>query len=170
MYDPEYNYCPSCKDEYRPDIEKCAGCGVLLLSGSEMNSRSGSAKEHADGNLNELQPDDDLVVVRSGPNAEIKGYMSVLAESGFAALLASDESSCGKGCCGGNLDLLVRREDAAGAIRIIEDEISRTAIIDIDHDVQEESCFDPLAKNNTCPACGHSFSGGVVCPDCGLCF
>ena len=169
MYDPELKYCPSCEDEYRAEIEKCAECECPLLSGTEMASHKNEPREQSNPQ-GELRPDDDLVVVRHGPMAEMKTYKKILEQSGFAALLAGDESSCGKGCCGGNFDLVVRREEASGAVRIIEDEIRRTSVIEVDHEIPEDSFFDPLAKGNTCPACGHHFSGGVICPDCGLCF
>ena len=170
MYDPELKYCPSCEDEYQAEIEKCAECECLLLSGSEMVSHKNLPQEQRTVLQGELRPDDDLVVVRHGPMAEMKSYKKILAQTGIAAFLVGDENSCGKGCCGGNFDLVARREEAPGAIRIIEDEIRRTSVIDVDHEIPEGSFFDPLAKDNTCPACGHSFSGGVVCPDCGLCF
>ena len=28
--DPECNYCPTCHDEYRPEISTCAASGVAL--------------------------------------------------------------------------------------------------------------------------------------------
>jgi hypothetical protein len=170
MYDPDYKYCPSCGDEFQPEIKECAECGVLLLGGQEMKSRQSKPGRDSVTVHRELQPGDDLVVVRHGPMAEMKAYKKILGGSGVSALLAGDESSCGKGCCAGNFDLVVRREEAPGAIQIIEDEIRRTSVIDVEHEVQGDSFFDPLAKDNTCPACGYRFSGGVVCPDCGLCF
>ena len=32
--DPECNYCPTCHDEYRPEISTCAACGVAYGHGS----------------------------------------------------------------------------------------------------------------------------------------
>ena len=169
MYEEELKYCPICEDEYRAEIEKCAACGISLLSGSEMLSQKDRPRQQVAGQ-GELGPDDDLVVVRHGPMAEMKSYKEILAVQGVAALLAGDENSCGKGCCAGNFDLVVRREEAAGAVQVIEDEIRRTAVIETEHEISADQVFDPLAGNNTCPACGHQFSGGVECPDCGLCF
>ncbi|MCA1766159.1 MAG: hypothetical protein LC633_07950 [Desulfobulbaceae bacterium] len=117
----------------------------------------------------ELTADDELVAVRSGPLAEMKGYEQVLAKERISAMLTGDESSCGKGCCGGNCNLVVRREEARDAVMIIEAEIRRTAVIDTVAG-SAESVFDPLSAENICPACGHGFSGGTECPDCGLCF
>ena len=169
MYEDELKYCPSCEDEYRAEIEKCAACGISLLSGSEMLSRKDLPRQQITSS-GELGPDDDLVVVRHGPMAEMKSYKKILAEQGVAALLAGDENSCGKGCCAGNFDLVVRREEATGAVQSIENEIRRTSVIDTEHQIPADQVFDPLAGNNTCPACGHQFAGGVTCPDCGLCF
>jgi len=170
MYDQDLKYCPVCEDEYRAEIEKCAVCECALLSGGEMISRKDMHLDQNTIRRGELSPDDELVVVRHGPMAEMKSYKMILGQKGITALLAGDETSCGKGCCGGNFDLEVRREEALGAIRIIEDEIRRTSIIEAEHEIPADHVFDPLAKDNTCPACGHRFSGGVSCPDCGLCF
>jgi hypothetical protein len=169
MYEEELKYCPICEDEYRAEIEKCAACGCSLLNGREMLSRNDLPREQVTSR-GELGPDDDLVVVRHGPMAEMKSYKKILAVQGVSALLAGDENSCGKGCCAGNFDLVVRREEAAGAVQAIENEIRRTSVIETEHEISGDQVFDPLAGNNTCPACGHQFAGGVECPDCGLCF
>ena len=170
MFEQDLNYCPQCQDEYRADIERCPVCACDLLSGKEMVARAEKQRQKMADRLGELRPDDELVVVKRGPLAEMKVYEELLNRDRISAVLAGDESSCGKGCCGGNFDLLVRREEGHDAVQIIEAEIRRTAVVDSGGDGMSASVFDPLASGNTCPACGHQFSGGMECPDCGLCF
>lgn len=170
MFEERYKYCPSCLDEYRPEINVCAACQAELVTGEEMLARQQEEKARERGRAGELHGDDDLVSVRRGPLAEMKAYEKLLKSAQIGTLLAGDESSCGKGCCPGNFDLLVRREEARDALLIIEAEIKRTAVLDHEGGEGGDSVFDPLAAENTCPACGHCFSGGTECPDCGLCF
>lgn len=171
MFEQDLNYCPQCQDEYRADIDKCPVCACDLLPGSEMIAREEKLQQKMAGRSGELSPDDELVAVKRGPLAEMKVYEELLNRERICTVLAGDESSCGKGCCAGTFDLVVRREEAQDALQIIETEIRRTAVIDSGvHGAVGDSVFDPLASDNTCPACGHEFSGGMECPDCGLCF
>jgi len=170
MFEAELKYCPKCNSEYRPEIVICPACQCDLISGRELLARHDEQQKERDGRRVELSADDDLVTVRRGALAEMRVYEELLAKERIGSLLAGDESSCGKGCCGGSFDLIVRREDAHDAVEIIEAEIRRTAVIDVDGPGPNDSVFDPLASENTCPACGHCFSGGTECPDCGLCF
>jgi hypothetical protein len=170
MFEPDLNYCPQCQDEYRADIAKCYVCECDLLTGSEMIARQEKQQQKMAERQGELHADDELVAVKRGPLAEMKVYEELLNREHICSVLAGDESSCGKGCCAGTFDLLVRREEARDAMGIIEAEIRRTAVIDSIGPGTSDSVFDPLAADNTCPACGHQFSGGMECPDCGLCF
>jgi hypothetical protein len=170
LFDHELKYCPECNDEYRADIEKCHVCQCKLLTGGEMIVRHQEQLDRKSVRLGALHADDELVGVRRGPLAEMKEYEGLLNREGICTVLAGDDSSCGKGCCAANFDLLVRREEAYDATQIIAAEIRRTAVIDAVEPGADESVFDPLAARNTCPACGHCFSGGTECPDCGLCF
>jgi len=170
MFESDLNYCPECKDEYRAEIRQCATCECQLVPGQEMEALFKVRNEKIAGRLDELTTEDDLVLVRMGGLSSMKELVAVLNREGIATLLAGDEQSCGKGCCPGNFDLLVREEDAAEAVNIIDSEIRRTAVIDVKGGGMNDAVFDPLSSENTCPACGHSFSGGTECPDCGLCF
>jgi hypothetical protein len=170
MFEPELKYCPRCGDEYRAEIVKCHACGCELLPGAEMIARAQGLDEKKLVRLGELHADDELVAVRRGPLAEMKAYAELLNVERICSVLAGDDSSCGKGCCAANFDLLVRLAEAPDAVLIIEAEIRRTAVIEAVELGASDSVFDPLATDNTCPACGRRFSGGMACPDCGLCF
>ncbi|MBU0674562.1 MAG: hypothetical protein KJ950_07975 [Proteobacteria bacterium] len=168
-FDPELKYCPKCKDEYRAEIERCAGCGDRLLSGLEMLNGMEVRKSRKSQRSNTLSPEDDLVKVSRGPLNDMKVYRMLLEGEGIATLLAGDDKSCGKGCGCGNFDLVVRRSDGADAMRMIEDEIRRTTRL-ADHQHEGDSVYDASAKEVVCPACGHRFATAAECPDCGLCF
>lgn len=170
MFDPELKYCPECNDEYRADIHKCHACQCSLLTGDEMIACNEDHGKKKSAGPMAITPDDDLVAVKHGPLAEIRVYEELLNRKHICTVLAGDESSCGKGCCGGNFDLLVRQVEAHTASQLIAAEIRRTAVIDSAGELHNDSVFDPLAQDNICPACGHQFSGGMECPDCGLCF
>jgi len=170
MFEAQYKYCPKCLDEYRAEIEVCAACNAALKTGTEMKVRVEEDNKRVQGRTGQINADDDLVSIRRGPLAEMKVYEKLLMSQKIGVMLAGDESSCGKGCCPGNFDLVVRREDARDALLIVEAEIRRTSVIDNDGTEGNDSVFDPLSADNTCPACGHNFSGGTECPDCGLRF
>ncbi|MBU0482325.1 MAG: hypothetical protein KKG47_14630 [Proteobacteria bacterium] len=169
MYEHDLKYCPDCNDEYRAEIEKCGMCGGPLFTGLEMEARSAARKKRMAGPVAELSIDEELVVIRRGKLAEIKVFEKLLAEQHIGTLLAGDENSCGKGCCGGNFDLVVRREDAEEASHLIDEEI-RCDAIGADGNSHGDAVFNPEVAESTCPACGHVFKTAPECPDCGLCF
>ena len=59
--DPECNYCPTCHDEYRPEISTCAACGVALESGAALRARLDRQRT---GRPEPIGPDEPLVLVR----------------------------------------------------------------------------------------------------------
>jgi hypothetical protein len=170
MIDPELKYCPKCKDEYRSEIVICGVCEAPLLTGAEILARQRAGAEKRAARKGELCESDDLVSVRRGPLGEMRTYEQLLGAEGIAVMLAGDDKSCGKGCCPSNFDLLVRREEGAEALQLIEAEIRRTARIDTDSADHHGAVFHDQAAETVCPACGHKFSPASACPDCGLCF
>jgi len=170
MIDPELKYCPTCKDEYRPEILVCAVCDVTLLQGAELLERQRAGQEKRTARKGEFRGDDELVSVRRGPLPEMRAYERVLQREGIATMLASEDKSCGKGCCPSNFDVLVRREEAAEAVQLIAAEIRRTAPLDGPGGSHHDAVFHDEASETTCPACGHKFAPAPECPDCGLCF
>ena len=169
--DPELKYCPQCNDEYRADIIECASCSVELLSGSqvleieEQNNSSQAARSM------DIHPDDELVDIRKGAVLEIKQVQALLKREGFPSLVAGDSQSCGKGCCGTDVLLRVRRSDIDDIIPIFHREhISATGLHE--HDMSHvDAVYNPSAGEATCPACGCSFTTrNMTCPDCGLHF
>jgi len=170
--DPELKYCPVCDDEYRADIKMCAVCAVELISGLEKIAAEETLIQKKAARSMELTADDDLVNIRKGPLLEMKNLQRILAREQIPALIAGEKkSNCGKGCCGTDMYLQIRREDGEEAMEVLAREFKRTTAID-HHDLSHvQSVYDQGARQTVCPACGFSFStSNGTCPDCGLCF
>ena len=45
MIEPDLKYCPKCDDEYRAEIEKCATCGIELITGLQKIEREEALRE-----------------------------------------------------------------------------------------------------------------------------
>jgi len=170
--DPELQYCPVCDEEYRADIKMCADCAVELISGREKIAAEVVLKEKKTMRSMALSVDDDLVNIRKGPLLEMKKLQQVLAKEHIPALIASEKTSnCGKGCCGTELFLQIKREDGELAMEALAKEFKRTTALD-HHDLSHiQSVYDQGTSQTVCQACGFRFStNSTTCPDCGLCF
>lgn len=169
--DSTMNYCPRCGDEYRADIVSCAGCKVPLISGEAKLAQELKAREVRDERSMELLPGDELITIRKGSVNDIKSLKKLLAADRIPSLIAGDESSCRKGCCGPELYLQVKKEDMDAVTLILTREFVSATALD-DYDMRNvDAVFDHQADTTVCPACGCSFSPTVgACPECGLCF
>ena len=170
--DPELKYCPVCDDEYRADIKMCAACSVELIPGSQKIAVEEVLIRKKAARSMELSADDDLVNIRKGPLLEMKNLQRILVREHIPALIAGEKkSNCGKGCCGTDMHLQIRREDGEEAMEILAREFKRTTAVD-HHDLSHvQSVYDQGARQTVCPACGFSFpTSKGACPDCGLCF
>ena len=169
--DPELQYCPHCQDEYRAGIVACASCDVDLISGAKMIKAQEQKNQRMEERSMEISPDDELVDIIKGPVLNIKQMQSRLANDGLPSIVAGDSDSCGKGCCGSEVRLQVRKSDVQDIMAFMDREHIQTTGL-TDHDTSYvEAVYDPSAMNTTCPACGCNFSPqNKICPDCGLCF
>ena len=169
--DPEMSYCPSCGDEYRPGVEDCAACNVPLVSGTVKLEKAKAKQAAFSGRSMEISPDDKLVNLRKGPLKDIKYLKKLLIEARIPAIIAGDENSCGKGCCGPEMYLQIKEDDTGPAMEILaQDFIKSTSLAS--HDLNNvEAVFDAQATETVCPACSCRFSPTIgACPECGLCF
>ena len=171
MIDPELKYCPECNDEYRAEIEKCAACGIDLITGLQKIEREEERRKILEGRSTDLSPDDDLVAIRRGPLAEMRHLSDLLNSENIGTLLAGDDKTCGQGCCPSVYNLLVKREDGMDALHIVEEEHKRVTGLAHHETANGDAVFNPHENEAQCPACGHSFpTTQTECPDCGLSF
>jgi hypothetical protein len=171
MIEPDLKYCPECNDEYRAEIEKCAACGIDLITGLQKIKLEEKRTKRLEGRSVELNPDDDLAAIRRGPLADMRHLSDMLNGESIGTLLAGDENSCSKNCCPSVYNLLVKREDGMEALQIIEDEHKRVTGLAQHKNTNGDAVFNPHESEAQCPACGHSFpTTQTTCPDCGLSF
>ena len=164
---PELQYCPHCGDEYLAEIPTCAACGVELVSGEVLLA---AAKTQSSAQLVEISADEPVVVLRSGPLAQMKELLAALRKRGVTGRICKPEGgACG--CKGPEVVLEVRQTEAQAAMAILAEEYWRTTGLD-EHDTRFAGAVsDEQAEETLCPACGTRFSTAeTTCPDCGLCF
>lgn len=169
--DPEMNYCPDCEVEFRGDIVKCPTCDVALMTGVEKIDRK--IAEDTSSNLRsmDISAGDELVSIRKGPLKDVKALQRILAAERIPSILAGDEGSCGKGCCGPEMILQIRSEDMAAAEGVLVRDFVKSTAVNIEDLKHADVIFDERATETVCPACGCTFSPTVgACPECGLCF
>lgn len=169
--DCEMNYCPSCGDEYRVDIRNCVACNIPLISGKEKLDRIIVTQEALGERSMDISPEDELISIRKGPLKDMKSLQKLLAKDRIPTILAGDEGSCAKGCCGPELYLQIKKADMQMATDVLAREFIKSTALD-SHDLSNAAAvFDHLAAETVCPACGCRFSPTVgACPECGLCF
>ncbi len=170
--DPEMNYCPACGDEYRTDIQKCAGCEIELVSGLEKLAEIQKRELALASRSMEISVDDELITLRKGQLKDVKQLKKLLAKERIPAILAGDEQSCGKGCCGQEMYLQTRVRDAESAMAVLNQEFVKNTSL-ASHDMTYAGAvFVEGAESVVCPACGCNFApdAEMDCPECGLSF
>ena len=95
--DIEMNYCPSCGDEYRADIEQCVACNVALISGSEKFAQKREKEKAFNGKSMHISENDQLVTIKNGKLRDLKPYQILLERQRIPALLTSEAGGCAKG-------------------------------------------------------------------------
>jgi len=175
--DPELKYCPECNDEYRAEITRCAVCEVELLTGEQLLEQLATREKKLQSRSAEISPDDDLVVIRRGGLPDMQYLALMLEKENIGSLLAGDMNSRAKDRFGNTMghpttyDFQVRREDAAEALHIIENEHKKATHLAHHDNNGSDYIFNPAAEKAKCPACGHIFpTTERNCPDCGLGF
>lgn len=177
MIDPELKYCPKCNDEYRAEIEKCATCGIDLITGRQKKEMEEARQKELENRAHDVSPDDELVRIRRGALPEMRHLANLLDGERIGTILIGDVSTCGKDRFGNTLsvpttyDILVKKENAIEALHIIENEHKKTTSLGHHDQSHVDAVFNPQAGVACCPACGHSFpTTETTCPDCGLSF
>ncbi len=167
--DPGMRYCLTCRDEYRPEVTTCATCGTTLINGAEMQARQLKHQSKLLARKGEIEPGEEIVTIMKAGIHEVKRIQQFLTKAHIGSVLIGDKT-CGQGCCGGDIELRVRPEEAAEALTIIEEDLARTTALH-EHTIPADSGFNPEEDEHICPACGTAFAtSSSTCPDCGLCF
>lgn len=170
--EPDLKYCPQCADEYRAEIEKCAACGLELLTGVQMQALLESRGQKKVPRSLEIFPDEPMTTIRKGPVLQMKQLQTYLLEQGIPSLAVKESpENCSKGCRGAELLLQVRTSDLREVAAALEQEHRKSTGL-ADHDTSlVGAVYNVQAKEATCPACGFQFpTSSTTCPDCGLCF
>jgi len=99
IIDPELNYCPSCREEYRADIASCADCGIALISGHQMRTLHGAGARP--GRSMVIAEDEPVCTVRKGGLQAIKELqtylhqvLKVLAREHWETTGLADHDAC----------------------------------------------------------------------------
>jgi len=170
--EPDLNYCPQCRDEYRAEILTCAACGVALLTGVEMQARMAAPGEETSPRSLEIFADEPMTTIRKGQVLAIKQLQAYLLAEGIPSLATKESpENCTKGCRGVELLLQVRTSDLREVAAALDQEYRQTTGL-ADHDTSlAGAVFDVAVQEAVCPACGFRFAtSSTSCPDCGLCF
>lgn len=170
--EPDCNYCPQCRDEYRAEIRTCASCGLALLTGLEMRARMAAPGEEDSPRSLEILADEPMTTIRKGQVLTIKQLQVYLLAQGIPSLATKEgPENCTTGCRGVELVLQVRTSDL-GEVAAALDREHQLATGLADHDTSlAGAVFDATVEEAVCPACGFRFAtSSTSCPDCGLCF
>ncbi len=169
--DLEMNYCPACNEEYRSDISICVSCNVQLINGNEKLRLTQELTQDFHGRSMDISPADELVTIRKGPLAEIKTLQKMLERERIPCIIAGDENSCSKGCCGGEMFLQIKESDLEPTTAVLAKDFVASTALDLKDLEHADVVFDHQSAETACPACGCRFSPTVgACPECGLCF
>jgi len=171
----EFNYCPSCGDEFRAEFKHCSSCDIELIpAAGKQGNEPLLTKEQVAVAISEIMPEEEnLIAVRQGSLMELKQVKRLLAKHGIASVLMGDGPDCTKGGCGSSSFILHIREENLGLAGSVLSEDFRQATALDTHSVsaQPEVVFDERTAEINCPACGFSFTPEEeTCPECGLCF
>jgi hypothetical protein len=148
--------CPECAGEYRPEIERCADCGVPLVHPEEIAARD----------ARELPRSPGLVAVRTAPIDQARALAADLAREGIRYHVdrrrAREE---------GVLAVYVRRQDAEAAKAIAEARAQREAPFDTDAWEEERPAVPrrEAPSYKVCPECFGEYRLDIErCADCGI--
>ncbi|MFA7347740.1 MAG: hypothetical protein WCZ86_08270 [Desulfurivibrionaceae bacterium] len=170
MIEHDLKYCPKCRDEYRPEIERCATCAIPLVWGAELAASvaGGDARQNRKG---ALTPDDELVVIFQGALNDLKHLKDLLEAERIGAMISKEAGGCASGGCAPKFQLQVRQEEVRDGLQVLAQEHRRATAL-AEHDATHAGAvFNPEAEEAVCPACGFAFATTTTtCPDCGLCF
>jgi ribosomal protein L40E len=162
-----YKVCPECAGEYRPDVERCADCGVELVFPEEATDAAEVEADRTSGPRNELPPSDDLVCVCCRSSRALLHLSRELdrAEIAHRIEVASHGSSVNMGTGGGSGTSIT----FFGCLYVLPADGDAAAAIDAELFGGKPVEDSDLAELTVCPACGTPRPPGALeCSECGL--
>ena len=93
--DVNSNYCSTCGDEYRAEIETCPTCSVPLIPGSEKLAILRQQETGSRLHYKEISADDELVTLQEGKLVYLKPMQQLLKAEYIPSILAGDNNSKG---------------------------------------------------------------------------
>lgn len=89
-YDADLKYCPTCRDEYRAEVESCATCKITLLTGREMADFVGQIQAARAKRRGDLTADDDIVTIHKGALGDLQRLAELFAAENIGMAIVSD--------------------------------------------------------------------------------
>lgn len=170
---PPYKVCPECGGEYRPEIERCADCGVALVDPSEIEAAEDEVSD-------DEEPFDDGKNVRDEDLYEAELAALTFPEPPRHELPPSDDLVC---LYCGHFSFLGELSAALDGARIAHrlergpyERLKTRACLylrPMDCDAAERLMRETggEASDDACPSCGATISrGAAACAACGLGF
>ena len=158
-------YCPSCRGEFRDEIEWCQACDAALVA--ELGPDYFDPETCAS-----LLESRELAVAATGPLLALKDLRRELARDEVPCVIGPPPEQPGGGkSCSPKLGLYVAAEDVPRA-RLVLDRLGDDDVVSGDEsDVGEGSEGGGASvSGDACPACGTRVSSPGIeeCPECGL--
>ena len=93
----QFQYCPQCGEEYRPEITHCAHCRVPLISGADKLTAAQDAEKKKNQRSKPITGAEILSVLQRGKLRDLKNIQLVLHEKMIASRLSAEASGCSQG-------------------------------------------------------------------------
>ena len=93
----QFQYCPQCGEEYRPEITVCAHCRVPLISGADKLAAAQDAEHKKKQRSRPITGSEILSVLQRGKLRDLKNIQLVLQEKMIASRLSAEASGCSQG-------------------------------------------------------------------------
>jgi len=93
--DCDCNYCPTCGEAYRAEIETCAECGVQLVPGAEKLAGLQQRQAELRSLSMDISAGDELVTIQAGKVRYLKEQQQLLKAAQVPSVLAGDNPAKG---------------------------------------------------------------------------
>jgi predicted amidophosphoribosyltransferase len=153
--------CPSCREEYRPDVSACVECGEALEDWDDEAAGGETPESAAD------EEEEDLSGFEPLFSAGIVSELTPLADRLIAAGIECRIRDVRRGSHVHGYRLLVPSEGAARALEMTRSLTGAETGVSVLRGT--EAGFDPERGYDSCPACGAPLQAGAhECAECGL--